>query len=71
MLFGLYILSSNLTHSIQIWKANSRYLVRAWILAPAGVVLMLLFIMGVNLLIAKTGISFPASVFTRAICAYH
>jgi len=48
----------------QLWKANRDILFKSWFLVPAGVVIMLLLIMGVDLLIGLTGISFPASVLS-------
>lgn len=44
------------------WKANRTKVFTTWFLIPVGVMTMLLLIMGVDLLIELTGISFPASV---------
>jgi hypothetical protein len=52
---------------MQTWKANKSVLFKSWLLIPIGVFVMLLLVMGVTELIALTGISFPASVFSRAL----
>ena len=53
--------------NVQTWKANKSVLFKSWLLIPIGVFVMLLLVMGVTELIALTGISFPASVFSRAL----
>jgi hypothetical protein len=60
--FDWYLVIQAVGTNLQTWKANGSVLLREWLYVPIGVVIMLLFIMGVNLLISLSGITFPASV---------